>query len=940
MKKLNRENSRGRKLYASFCGGGCVSRRLAGLLAACVVGFAFAADAAETIAYWPFGTNGFYDVSGNGHDLVGVEIAEGDDGYIVFNGTNSFLKTAAALDLSGEQQVTFECWARALPMKSRVGIILSSEAPTTAGGFVLYNYRDDPSFIHAQFRMTADSWNTGGNTCNWFNDNGWHHIAYTVDRTKTTLDAVQFYLDGSLANYGGTWGNVPALFNGLLLIGGGCESYGAGENFFAGYIDDVRVSRGILTKDEFMKYPSVGKTMRADSTELPVVAYWPFGGKSGTDATGNGFDLTMAGVRIVSGTPSPSWSARQEQTAFWLSKEFPFSAFSRTGVTIECLAKTDTLAVNGGIVVESSPEVSNNPGSFRINFAADSGGFRRISGAFRASESKNIEYMTTEEAFGALNDNKWRHYALVYDPSKHGVERVAFYVDGVAVTNCLANSDTGANPFALLDANLYFTRRNNGTGENEYESRPFYGSLDDVRITVGVLRPEQFLAGRSSGSTVALYSFDKETLEDQTGNGHELVNEGNATFGTGTHAASGTGLVLNGTSQWLHLKDALDLSHTKGMTVEYDCYDDGPHVNGSGDNYGFWVYAGTDDASVKGGFAIYRNDDRMQAQFRVKTGVWQISYANLTLPTLLKGRFPIDTTASPSSWIYLNDVAGLDAGNNYEAFDNLGSKMLCFGHSPGYAAQGFLKGKFRRIAISDVKLEQADFVLDNLPYSEAKRTLAYWTFSGFDNKAGTGGNDLLVVNATRRNGSLMLSGQTSYAETSEDLDLADLSQVTVECFALFGETPSGGTLFGLGEGAGSFAVSGDAVSGTLSGTFVPYLNGAGLAAPNGGKAALASLAGKKAWHHVALVIDRTASERDAVRLYVDYERAPLGGRAWDNAARLLDGKLVIGASADYGDFFAGQIDDVRVSAGALAPSEFLQPNQRTEVPDGMTLIFR
>lgn len=352
----------------------------------------------------------------------------------------------------------------------------------------------------------------------------------------------------------------------------------------------------------------------------------------------------------------------------------------------------------------------------------------------------------------------------------------------------------------------------------------------------------------------------------------------------------------------------------------------------------------------------------MQAQFRVVSNTtWDISYANSTLPSLQKGRFQIDTTANPQSQIYLNGITGTRAQDNSRAFDNLGSKMLCFGHSPNYAAQGFLKGKYRRIAISDVALAQGDFVLDNLLDPEEKRTLAYWTFAGFDDKAGASGNDLLVVNASRRNGALLLGGQTSYAETSADLDLSTLSQVTVECFVLFGETPSGGTLFGLGEGAGSFAVSGDAVAGKLSGAFQPYQASysyqqvvtdpetstettntltATVGASNGGVTELAPLAGVKAWHHVALVIDRTATERDAVRLYVDYERAELAGRAWDSATRLLDGKLVIGASAAYDNFFAGCIDDVRVSAGALEPSEFLQPNQRTEAQDGMIVSIR
>ena len=66
----------------------------------------------DTIAYWPFGENGFSDVSGNGHDLASTTVTESDAGYITLNGTSQFLTTASALDLSGETAVTFECWTK------------------------------------------------------------------------------------------------------------------------------------------------------------------------------------------------------------------------------------------------------------------------------------------------------------------------------------------------------------------------------------------------------------------------------------------------------------------------------------------------------------------------------------------------------------------------------------------------------------------------------------------------------------------------------------------------------------------------------------------------------------------------------------------------------------------------------------------------------------
>ena len=83
---------------------------------------------------------------------------------------------------------------------------------------------------------------------------------------------------------------------------------------------------------------------------------------------------------------------------------------------------------------------------------------------------------------------------------------------------------------------------------------------------------------------------------------------------------------------------------------------------------------------------------------------------------------------------------------------------------------------------------------------------------------------------------------------------------------------------------------------------------------------------------MALVIDRTSSGADAVRFYVDYERAMPAGRAWDKAATILDGALTVGTG------FTGRIDDLRVSAGALEPSEFMQ--ERTESVDGMLIIVR
>ena len=341
-------------------------------------------------------------------------------------------------------------------------------------------------------------------------------------------------------------------------------------------------------------------------------------------------------------------------------------------------------------------------------------------------------------------------------------------------------------------------------------------------------------------------------------------------------------------------------------------------------NNNIYAMAASADVSLAGGFTFYRTSTKLQAQFRhADNAAWDfvenLEKSGTSSTGFFGGRFSVDGNASPVAF-NLN-VDGVNKANTASVtIDNLGKQQMYFGGCPTYQAGYRFNGYFYRIAISDVALDPADYVLDNLIDPETKRTLAYWNFKDF------GG--LTVPSGSKTSaGGLLLNGTTSVSTTN--LTLSTLTQATIEGFVNFGVTPSSGTIFSLGSGAGSFAVESDAAAGTLAGTFIPYDH---LAASNGGVAALAPLAGKKDWHHVALVIDRTKPGADAVRFYVDYERAMPAGRAWDKAATILDGALAVGTG------FTGRIDDLRVSAGALEPSEFMQ--ERTESVDSMLIIVR
>ena len=901
-----------------------------------------------TIAYWPFGTNGFHDVSGNGHDLSpNGTLAASDAGYVTFNGTSDYLATASALDLSGETAVTFECWTRCTGKNSGFGVLFSSANPSSANAGTLVLYYT--GILQAQFSLGSSKWQ-GDNTSDSVlgkidgasGDGMWHHVAYVVDRSKTDHTATRLYVDGEEVGKAadGNIGTLPAFCNRVFHIGGGA-GYTTSE-YFTGCIDDVRISRGALTPDQFLKYPSVGKAMRADDGKLPVVAYWSFGGKGGRDATGNGFDLAMGAVPTTAGTPNVSFSERNSWSGDFKCTNMPFSVFSKVGMTIEFFAKTGSGATDAGNILTLSPNQNyyNNAGAFRIGPNGSEGGHKSMQAVIRRADSgKYAQSTTTLSSFGSLNDNKWRHFAVVYNPSDTEAI-VKLYVDGVLATT--ADDVPAQGAIALLDTTLYFQRIKYSSAASG-----FVGSFDDVRISAGVLTPDQFLSSRSAGSTVALYRFDRETIEDQSGNGNDLIHMhtestvADPVFGDAGFPESGTGLVLSGTEDksgnigtrdWVKTASPIDFSETKAFTIEFDYNSNDPSetvIPSGKTDKPVYVLAASTQVATRGGFVVYRPGASLQGQFRANTGSGWLKYYSQNFGDMKdgyrRGRYSVN--GKNSGYVYFNLVVDGTANSQSSAVDygSFGSHVIGFGHCPSYYADAttpyYMKGKLLRAAISDIALDPADYVLDNLVLDTPKSTLAYWPFAGNAGLASDG--------VPRRNGALNLRGTDS--ATTTNLTLSALTQATIECFVCFGAEPSSGTLFSMGSGVSSFAVEADTTAGTLSGAFIPYDH---LAASCGGTTALAPLAGKRVWHHVALVIDRTNPGADAVRFYVDYERTSPEGRAWDAAAAMLDGAISIG------DGFTGWIDDLRVSAGALAPSEFLQLGMRTETPDAFTLIIR
>ncbi|MDD4103293.1 MAG: LamG domain-containing protein, partial [Kiritimatiellae bacterium] len=91
------------------------------------------------------------------------------------------------------------------------------------------------------------------------------------------------------------------------------------------------------------------------------------------------------------------------------------------------------------------------------------------------------------------------------------------------------------------------------------------------------------------------------------------------------------------------------------------------------------------------------------------------------------------------------------------------------------------------------------------------------------------------------------------------------------------------------------------------------------------------------WHHVAIVYDPDTDGGDRVRLYFDGVQQGEGNRVSDAGTTFLSDVLYIGSRADSESNFIGELDDIKITGSALAPSEFM--TERTSAWGTLISVF-
>ena len=480
--------------------------------------------------YLPFDSD-LNDDSDNNHTVTagdGAAISSTQSKFggnsLNLDGTNDYLSVAASTDFDfGTGLFTIEGWIYSQrPSSDNVysqGIIYSGSTGSwsVSLGHLAPSYPNNHHTIQF-YRYASGSDNYNVQTAQTVTRNAWHHFAVVRENSTT----IKIYVDGVLS---ATESSVAASaeFNsggGAIEIG---RNYGTTNtvHFVNGYIDDLRISKGIAryTKDFIPPSQAVGAKLtgsnETNTTTALTAFYAPFDSDLNDDSTNAGTG-TAGGSAAISSTQAKFGGNSLYMGTGNHSVTYPNTTdfdFGTGPYTVEFWAYATATAYgnfesvmgfgSSGWNVSYVPGDSSNDGGY-FEFGGSLGGYTGIDGVGQGAAAQ------------------WMHIAFTRDDNN----TVRYFVNGTIKStsaNNTASRVSGGDTFKI------------GYGAvGSYRS--FQGYLDDIRIIKGYAKytaefaPPTSAVGTSVSETVndltVLYlPFDDSSMEDQARN-HSITKEG------------------------------------------------------------------------------------------------------------------------------------------------------------------------------------------------------------------------------------------------------------------------------------------------------------------------------------------------------------------------------------------------------------------------------
>ena len=458
---------------------------------------------------FPAGATTIYDVKG--HPVISygntsiVAMQSRFGGYsCYFDGTGDYLQIPYTSEFSfGAGSFTIELWFYvAANVTSNKHLV----ARWVSGGSQLCwdigLSNNNTIFYQVSTSGAYQAGNSIVSSANAFASGVWNHLAFVRNG-----DVFNLYINGiSVATHSP---GAITLIAGTTPVFVGIDGDGAGP--FTGYIDDLRITKGVARYTAAFTPPS-----RAFPHD---VAFYD---EKGLVPTLTGTPTVSTGT-LKYGYGSASFNGTTDYLTFDARSDFGLTAGD---FTLEAWVKT---SVAGTLL------------DFR-NYASDYGHFYIATGG----------YLAFDHTYGAIvgtttvTDNNWHHVAFVrYN------NILTLYVDGADSGAAIANANIGSNRQARIGATV------DGTNF-------FAGNVDQLRLTkvaryVGEFTPQKYLFEDANNNVI---------WRDETGINTVTAN-GNATISSAAYKYGNGSMCFDGTGDYLSVPSTTDLAFgTSDYTVE------------------------------------------------------------------------------------------------------------------------------------------------------------------------------------------------------------------------------------------------------------------------------------------------------------------------------------------------------------------------------------
>ncbi len=170
-------------------------------------------------------------ITGNGGISHSTATAKFGSSSIYFDGSNDYFSFASSSYLALGNSFTIDMWIKPTIQSAISGALISHDTYTAA----LRGPHNGGTSIHIYLGNYGGS---GGNF-NIANDGNWHHLAWVRNASNDKI-----YLDGTLVltkTTGTSWSSNSGLKIGFASTG----QWGCCSNYFKGYMDEIRISKGV-----------------------------------------------------------------------------------------------------------------------------------------------------------------------------------------------------------------------------------------------------------------------------------------------------------------------------------------------------------------------------------------------------------------------------------------------------------------------------------------------------------------------------------------------------------------------------------------------------------------------------------------------------------------------------------------------------------------------